>query len=113
MPLGPAVEAAREGTALPWARLLDEDELSPLVERRRPRLDDLTAEQRQWPAVGPLALVADRFVAVPETPLRSAGVDRETAGDPPELGRLEAVRNPIHLTTSQLDVLHLSVMVCT
>src|SRR5580658_298965 len=113
MPLRAAVEAAREGSALPWPRLLDEDELSTIVERRRPRFDNLTAEQREWATMRPLELVAHRLVAVPESPLRGAGEDRETAGDAAELGGLQAVRNPVHLTTTQLDALHLSVMVCT
>lgn len=113
MPLGAAVEAARDGSALPWTGLVDKDKLSPVVESRRPRLDDLTAEQRQWTAVGPLKLEAHRLVAVPETAPRCAREHRKTAGDSAELGRLQAVRNPVHLTTSQLDALHLSVMVCT
>jgi hypothetical protein len=113
MPLGAAVDAARERSALPWTGLLDEDKLSPIVERRGSRFDDLTAEQRERTAVRPLKLEANRLVAIPETPLGRAREDRETACDSAELGRLQAVRNPVHLTTSQLDVLHLSVMVCT
>jgi hypothetical protein len=113
MPLRAAVEAAREGSALPWTRLLDKDELSPIVERCGPSFDDLTSEQREWATVRSLELVAHRLVAVPETPLRGAREDRETASDSAQLRRLQAVRNPVHLTTTQLDVLHLSVMVCT
>src|SRR3984957_13500750 len=113
MPLRAAGEAAREGSALPWSRLLDEDELPTIVERRGPRFDDLTAEQREWATVRPLEFVAHRLMAVPETPLRGAREDRKTASDSAELRRLQAVRNPVHLTTTQLDVLHLSVMVCT
>src|ERR1700722_4605674 len=113
MPLGAAVEAAREGSALPWTRLLDEDELPAIVERRGPRFDDLSSEQREWATMRPLELVAHRLVAIPEAPLRGAREDGETARDSAELRRLQAVRNPVHLTTTQLDALHLSVMVCT
>src|SRR5579863_3288011 len=98
MPLGAAVEAAREGSALPRTGLLDEDKLPPIVEGCRPRLDDLTAEQRQWTTVRPLELEADRLMPIPETALRGARVHGEATRDATKLRRLQAVRNSVHLT---------------
>jgi hypothetical protein len=92
----------------------DEYQLTAIVQRGRAGLDDLAAKQRERAAVWSLELIADRFVSVPQATPRRAGEHHEAASDPSLLWCPEAVRDSIHLTTSQLDaVLHLSVMLCT
>ena len=93
--------------------LLDQHQLAALVQRRRPRFHDLIAKQRERAAVRPVEFEADRFTSVPEPPSRCSGEHGKASGDPPVLSSAEAVRDPVHLTTSQLDAPQLSVMFCT
>src|ERR1019366_8135628 len=60
-----------------------------------------------------LEFVAHRFAAVPQPPLRGAGIDREAPSDSPLLRGSHGVRDSIHLPPPQLETFHLSVMPCT
>lgn len=71
--------------------VLDQHQLSALVQRGKAGFDDLAAKQRQRTPMGTLELEAHRFLAIPQaTPGRARECD-QASGHPALLGSPQAV----------------------